>query len=85
MIGTEADWKMSREGAIALFWLIAGLKLWGPPFLKGMDIQIFMTDLHFPVIGSYFFFTSLTVMTTTVGQVNISVGQIQEANPGDKC
>lgn len=38
MIGTEADWKMSREGAIALFWLIAGLKLWGPPFLKGMDI-----------------------------------------------
>lgn len=26
MIGTEADWKVSREGAIAQFWLIAGLK-----------------------------------------------------------
>ena len=38
MIGTEADWKMSREGAIAQFWLIAGLKQWGPPFPKGMDI-----------------------------------------------
>lgn len=84
MIGTEADWKMSREGAIAQFWLIAGLKQWGPPFPKGMDIQIFMTDLHFLVIGSYFSFTSLTVMTTTVGQVNISVGQIQKANPCGK-
>lgn len=62
MLGTGADWKISKEGAVTQLRLIAGMKQWGTTFPKGMEIWIFMRNLHFLVIGNYL---CLATVTTT--------------------